>query len=285
MTGLVAAATALVILGVLSVVGGIAGFQVDPPARARRRRLPALSSTTRVRLGVGLALGIAASLATGIVVLVPVVPLLVVLLPVLLGRVAHPDVDLLEDLDRWVRLLTAAVATGKSVPDAIRSTRAQIPTRLVEPVTVLLDRLDARWSVRDAMAGLADDLDSADADAICAALTLIAERGGVGASATLEALASHVQVRLHALREINAERAKPQMVVRQVTLITIGGLGLVVFMSPGYFHTYTTPVGQVLLVVLTCAYLGSLLMLRRMAAPEPRARILVRRPGEVLVDA
>lgn len=284
MTALVAAATALVIVGVLVVGGGLAGLRWNPRVRPRRR-LPALSSAMRIRLGIGLVIGIAASLATGITVLVLLVPVLVGLLPVLFGRVGHPDVDLLENLDRWVRLLTAAVATGKSVPDAIRSTRAQVPAALVGPVSVLLDRLDARWSVRDALAGLADDLDSADADAICAALTLIAERGGVGASTTLEALASHVQVRLHALREINAERAKPQMVVRQVTLITIGGLGLVVLMSPSYFHEYTTPVGQVLVVTLTSAYLGSLLMLRHMAAPVPRARILLRSSSEVTVDA
>lgn len=277
-----AVAAALILLGGCLVTAGIRGIGLRFPGRSLRRgrwRLP--SCSVQIRGGVGFAAGAVITLITGIVPAVVLLPVMAVMLPDLLGRIPHPDVELLEALDRWVRLLAAAVATGKSVSDAVRSTRAQAPPALAGVITSFLDRLGARWSVRDALLAMADELDAADADAICAALVLISERGGVGASTTLDALAANIQARLRALREINAERAKPQVVVRQVTLITLCGLVLVMVMSPGYFHPYTTPLGQLLGLGLGACYLGSLVMLRRLALPPRRARILVVSRSEV----
>ena len=107
-----------------------------------------------------------------------------------------------------------------------------------------------------------------------AALSLAADRGGTGATATLNALADSIQDRLKAQREIETERAKPRIVVRQVTLITLVVLGLALTFGREFFAPYGTPVGQVILLCLLALYVASLVMLRRMTLPRRRERIL-----------
>lgn len=241
-----------------------------------RRRWQGLSRALRLRLAIGGVAGLLVTLFTGFVPALLLVPVLVTLLPELLGNSPNPELQLLEALDRWVRAVAASVGTGKSVTDALRATRSQAPAVLAGPVRSLVARLDNRWPLRDALHEMADELDQADADSVLTALILVGERGGVGASATLQALSAVLQERLHAMREIDSERAKPQIVVRQVTVITLTALGGALLFAPGYFAAFLSVPGQVLLAVLGLAYLGSLWALRRLAAPRRRDRILVR---------
>lgn len=233
--------------------------------RTRRQR------TTVIGAAVG---GLVAFGWTGSLVWLLAVPLVVLVLPALLSDPPNRDVEVLEALDRWVRALASSLPTGKSVTDAMRSTAPQAPALLQRPLRVMVARLDARWTTREALLALADDLDRPDADAVIAALVLAAERGGAGATTTLAELADSVQTRLRALREVEAERAKPRVVVRQVTVISVVVLAVAVTTQREFFRPYESPAGQVALAVLLCAYLGSLLMMRRMTVPRHRERIL-----------
>ena len=76
------------------------------------------------------------------------------------------------------------------------------------------------------------------------------------------------------MREIEAERAKPRYVVRQVTLITVVVLGAALVFWRDFFRPYGTPTGQAVLIALVALYAGSLLQLKRMTIPRHRARIL-----------
>lgn len=267
-------------LGLFLIVLGIAGGRKASRTR-RGGRGPAswwrrAAAGLRVRLLVGAGAGVVLAMATGFVPAVVVAPVALTVVPGLLRAPPQTGLTLLEALDRWVRALSASVATGKSVADAIRATRTQVPAVLAGPVGDLLVRLDGRWSLRDAVQAMADDVGSADADGVLAALILVGERGGIGASATLEALGDGLQARMRAAREVAAERAKPQIVVRQVTGITVVVVVLAFVMAPGYFAPFGTPLGQGLLLALCAAYLGSLLALRRIATPRRRDRVLVR---------
>jgi len=91
---------------------------------------------------------------------------------------------------------------------------------------------------------------------------------------TLAALADSIQERLKVMREIEAERAKPRYVVRQVTLITVVVLGAALVFGRDFFRPYGTPTGQAVLIALVALYAGSLLQLKRMTIPRHRARIL-----------
>ena len=166
--------------------------------------------------------GIVAAGLTGWPLLVVLVPAVGYGLPVVLSAPANRDLALLEALDRWVRTLGSLLPTGRSITDAIRVSVRQAPALIAPQLRLLTARLDDRWTIEQALFALADELDSADADAVLAALALAAERGGTGAGATLAALADNISDRLRALREIETERAKPRIVVRQVAIIKIG---------------------------------------------------------------
>ncbi len=220
--------------------------------------------------------GLLAASVTGWPLLAALVPAVGYGLPLILSAPPNRELALLEALDRWVRALASLLPTGRSITDAIRVSVRQAPSLLAAQLHLLAARLEDRWTIQQALYALADDLDSPDADAVLAALALAAQRGGTGAGATLAALAETISERLHALREIETERAKPRFVVRQVTLITAVVLGLALLFGGSFFAPYGTDLGQTLLAVLVTAYLGSLLFLRRMTLPRPRQRILRR---------
>ena len=177
-------------------------------------------------------------------------------------------------LDRWVRLVATSISSGRSIRDAFFATRRQAPPVLQESVGRLCTRLDQRWTTTDALMAMADELDSADADAVVAALVIAAGRGGGGVRATLGALSDNIQDRLRVLREVSAERAKPRAVARQVTVITLVVLGGAVLLNGSYFEPYRTPLGQLIAGTLASAYLTCLLILRRRTIPTMAPRFL-----------
>ena len=248
-----------------------------------RRWWRSLSRARRGWLLGGLAGGVICYLITGWVGLLLLLPAFGLVLPALLADPGNPTVSLLEALDRWLRSLTASVSTGKSIAEALRATAATAPDALAEPLRHVVARLDDRWPVRDVLVALADELASPDADAVAASLMVAAERGGVGTMSVLRALSGNVQQRLHAWRDIEAERAKPRIVVRQVTLISSGVIALGMLTGPSYFAAYGTPVGQLILIGLGAGYLASLVGLRQVTNAPPRARILVTGHPQMLV--
>ena len=277
MTAVVALLGALVCAGVVLVVAGLR-VRARPVAVQRRsptaERLRPMLKKYGLRLALGLIGGIVFAAFTGMSVMLLVVPVAVVGLPVLLSAPSNREIDLLQALDRWIRGLAATLPTGRSITDAMRLSQRSAPELLAGPLALLVARLDDRWTSAEALRAMADELDSPDADAVLAALALAAERGGTGATATLHALADSIQDRLRAQREIETERAKPRLVVRQVTVITVAVLALVMVFGRGFFAPYGTPVGQVILLCLLGLYVMSLVVLRRMITPRRRERIL-----------
>lgn len=283
-----AAIAGLLIMG--GLVGVIAGVSRGWPPKVRKPGRPGRSTWARLTrrppgaqgrrrdlvLAGSLVVGVLVAAISGWAVAIVVAPLLALGLPYLLSLPKARDIQLLEALDRWVRGLAATLTTGRSIADSIRLSRRTAPPVIAHEVTTLVNRLDNRWDTDEALRRFADDLDSADADPVVAALLLAAERGAVGASTTLRELAESIQDQLKGRRLIETERSKPYVVVRQVTVITMVTLIGVFLMSPGFFAAYRTPLGQVVLSVLIVAYVGSLVLLRRRAKQVPRERILVR---------
>lgn len=281
--GLAGVAGALIVGGVVCALLGLARIHEPHPRQPSNRLLTSrwrgIPRRQRRFLLVGLAVGVVAYAITGWPILVILGPLGVWGLPTLLADPPTREIDLAESLDRWVQLLLGSIPTGKSIPDAIRATRSQAPGELVEPIGRLVARLDVRWPIADAFGALSDELDSPEADAIVAALILSAARGGVGAMAALKALSDTIRARLAALREIEAERSKPRVVVRQVTGISVAVLGLGLLFGGDFFAPYGTPIGQLILACLLAVYVGALVGLRRMTLPARRDRLLGARIG------
>jgi len=289
MTPVAAVAGMLLVGGALAVVLGLrrsgAAELSTAPRRslidrwARLTRRPAGSAGRRrdLVLAASITIGLVLAVVSGWTLSIVLIPLLALGLPMLLRMPVQRDVALMEALDRWLRSLAATLATGKSITDAIRSSLRTAPPGIRDPLAGLIARLNNRWDTADALRRFADDLDSPDADAVVAALILAANRGSVGASVTLLALADSLQDQLRARRMIETERAKPYAVVRQVTVITLLTLGAVAVFNPTFFSAYRTPLGQVILVALLAMYAGSLILMRRKAKQQPRARILISR--------
>ncbi|MBK8462160.1 MAG: type II secretion system F family protein [Nigerium sp.] len=282
----------MVLLGVTSamvliagVLGAVAWWQGIPADAVRPPSSPGLWAQvvdTLRRTDPRGAAWVAGALAAGVSVtawtqwpvMLAVVPAAFVGVPKLLTAPRQTDIALLQALDRWVRTMAATLATGKSVTDVLRGSARTPPPLLAEPLVLLVRRLDDQWTPAQALTAMADELAAPDADAVLASLVLAAQRGGTGATTTLAALADTIQNRLAALREIEAERAKPRVVVRQVTIITLVVLGAAMILAREFFAPFATPTGQVILAVLVVAYSGSLVALRRMTLPRRRARIL-----------
>lgn len=276
MTGaLLGVGTFATILGLFLAVGGFRGLELPSAPKLRFKFSPVLL--------IALLVGVLLAVTTKFYAAAILIPGLAASLPRLLRQPVNREIEILAALDRWIRLLAASLPTGKSIPDAIRATFAQCPQPLVDPVGRVITRLNHRWTLREALLAMSDELDSQDADAVLAALIMSAERGGVGAAGTLNSLAESCGHRLHALRDIDAERAKPRIVVRQVTVITIVVLTAGMLLGGSYFQPYLTPLGQLLAVIYTACYLGALLILQRMTAPRRKERFLAARP--VMDDA
>lgn len=285
MTALAAAAGATLGLGVFLVIAGMRNVprerstELSPGLWTRVTRWwTNLSRPRRGWLLGAVAAGVVLAAATGWLAWLVLVPAVLVLVPFLLLEPPNREIEVLAGLDRWTRLVATSLTSGKSVRDAIYATRRQVPDVLDGPVGRLCARLEQRWSLRDALFAMADELNAADADAVVAALAIAGTRGGQGARDTLEALSDTIQDRLRALREVAAERAKPRVVARQVTAITLGVLGLALLLNSRFFEPYSTPLGQVLALCLASAFLGCLAMIRRRSIPPSAPRFLRAQP-------
>ena len=286
MTSMLAIATGLLIIGgLLGISYGM--LRRSRPASRRTestlhwwatatRRPPGSSGRRRdMILLLSMIIGGIVAMLTGWLILIVVLPLLALGLPYLLSLPKPRDIELLEALDRWVRSLSATLATGKSITDAIRISRRTAPPLLADEINLLVTRLNNRWETPNALMRFADTIDSPDADGVIAALILASSRGANGASITLQALADSIQAQLKGRRTVEVERSKPYVVVRQVTMISLSTLVLVFVLSPEFFAPYRTPLGQALLSVLLISYVVSLLLMRRKAQQPDRPRILL----------
>lgn len=283
MTLLIAVLGAMLLVAGLVIIAAVAaGVLVTQPSSTASTpvwtkavdNLRGASGRARLTLLAGLVGGVVVALWTQWPIMLVVVPLAVHGVPYLLSAPKQTQIELLQSLDRWVRGMAAIMATGKSITDALRLSARTPPPQLADHLVLLVRRLDDRWPAPQALLALADDLDSPDADSVLASLVLAAQRGGSGATATLGALADSIQERLKVLREIEAERSKPRVVVKQVTIVTLVLLSAAMLFARDFFAPYGSPTGQVILAALIAAYVGSLAMLRRMTLPRSRDRIL-----------
>lgn len=272
-----------------AVVFLVTGLKKVPAAPARRRRITPAQAWARytrrpagkagrqrdLRLLAGLAAGVGIFVFTGWLIAIPLVPIVMFLLPILFGQAPRSDIALLEALDRWVRTLATTLPGGRSVTQTLRSSRASAPPLLADEVGELVDRLNWGWDPQEALQQFADRLDSPDADAVVASLKL-AITHTEGISANLLSIADSLQERLRALRQIENERDRPRQTARIVTVISALMIASTALFGRGYFAPYSSPLGQLIVAGLALAYVGSLILLYRMAMPRRRERILIR---------
>jgi tight adherence protein B len=276
---IVALAGALLVAGLIGILAGLRRTPEPPPAPPRSWvGLPiwvrSVTRRTRTLILIGFAVGLLVAVLTGWLVAVLVVPAGLAGLPVLLSAPpAASKIDRLEAMEEWTRSLSGVLTVGVGLEEALVATLRSVPEPIRPEVTRLVARLGARWSTEEALRMFADDLDDATGDLVAANLILGARRRGAGVASVLESLAESVAADVRARRAIEADRAKPRATARWVTLITIGVLA-VLALTGSYITPYSTPFGQMILVLLLSSYVATLVWMRRMATGKPLPRFI-----------
>lgn len=270
----------LIAIGILGVIVGL-----RPAAVPERQKAPnqsrhfGLTSRTRMLLMAGIGLGLLGWVITGWVLAVVIAPVAVIGLPILLSAPpAAAQIHRLEAMEEWTRSLSGVLTVGIGLEQALVATLRSTPAPINAEVSRLVARLRARWDTETALRAFADELDDATGDLIAANLILGARRRGAGLASVLEGLAESVAADVRARRQVEADRAKPRATARWVTLISASVL-VVLALSGRYVEPYSSPIGQVLLVVLLSAYVGTLIWMRTMATGKPLPRFLDTRSG------
>lgn len=214
-------------------------------------------------------------LATHWIATLVLVPLAVVFGPRLMGVAPQNNLPLMEALDRWVRAIAAILPQGLDITQAIRNSRGRAPELLADEVNLLVRRMDAGVSPEDALQMMADSLDDAEADAVIASLKLALRRTR-GASDNLKAIANGLQDRMKVLRAVEAERTKPRVEARNITLVSTILLVGTATLARATFASLATPPGQILMIGCAAVYLVGATWMYRMTIPRKRARILIK---------
>lgn len=256
------------------VLLAIAGWRPTQPRR-RGHRSPALDRRRALTLMIGVAVGVAGWMATGWMVAIVIGPIAALGLPYLLGggREAARAIARLEAIEEWVRLLATRLTAGITVEQALASNADHAPEEIRPAVQRLAARLRSGSSTQAALRHLADELDSSVGDLVVAQLDMAAQHRGHGVAASLTTLSDLVAEEVSSQRGIEADRAKPRLTARLVTLLAVtAGIALAVFGD--FMDPYATGLGQAVLAVIVAAFGGAMVWMRRMTSPPPPVRFL-----------
>lgn len=236
-----------------------------PEARARRLRyLAAVISLPLVWLVTGW------PVAAGLVVLG------ILGVPYLFGagRQAKRRIDRLEALEEWTRRLADSMASGSGIVQTIVRSAGEPPEAIAGDVATLANRLSApRWNKQVALRQFADSFEDALADQVAVALQIaVSTRGAQRVVDVLRSLAKQVSEEVEAQRAIEADRAEPRSVARNM-LIILAVLVVGVVVAGQYTQPYETLVGQLVLFALGAATFGALVLMRRLQVGNPPPRI------------
>lgn len=274
----------IALLGLLVILIGIFPSPEDPagrpPGRLQRtwtRRRDIITPRVLIAAGIGLVVGIVLWLISGWPITILVGPALAIVLPLLVGSKSDTeDIDKLQALEIYTRNLAGIIGgAGTGLEVALPASVRTAPPAIQPAIERLAARLTSRWTIEDALRGLATDLNDATGDLIVAHLQLAAKERGPGLTKALQDLADDVFDEVKARRQVAADRAKPQQTIRLITIIVIGMfIGLPLLGGSSFFAFYGTPFGQIVLLFWVAIYVTAIIFLKQWIRPRPMPRIL-----------
>ncbi|MGN9916205.1 type II secretion system F family protein [Micromonospora palomenae] len=277
-----AACVAGLVLAVVALVGTRAPARSAPGAGRGLRRLWLGSGAGRraqrahqVRLAVAVAAGALAFLLTGLPVVGLIVAVAVPGVPWLfsVGRAEERAIARIEAVGEWTRRLKDVSATGQGLQQAIIGTIATVPEEIQDEVRLLAARLQAGWTARTALLAFADEIGDPVCDQVVAALILHLTDRGERLGDVLGSIASAAAAEVGTRREVEAKRTQPRFAVRFLTGMTLAVLAYGL-LNTEYVRPYGTVFGQLVMAVLSAAFVGLLIWVRSMSQPPPPARFL-----------
>ncbi len=196
------------------------------------------------------------------------------------AREARRGLARLEGLAAWTESLRDTVAGAVGLEQAIPATSYAASPAIRADLTTLSDRLRVRMPLPEALKRFAEEVDDAGADLIIAALILNSRLRGPGLRDVLTSLARSARLELEMRQRIYASRASTRRSVTIVVGITVGVVvGLAVF-NRAYVEPYSSPLGQVVLLLVMAVFAAGILWLRALAKDDLPERFLHFRRSE-----
>jgi tight adherence protein B len=275
---LLAGAGVMVLLaGLVLGVAGLAGVGPSRPVRTGRRL--AVPRTWLAAAGVG----VLVLVATGWVAVAAGAAGACVIIPAILASGAEADTRIarLEGLAGFTRRLSDLLSSGAvgSLEHGLRRAATGCPPAIHAEVAALVSRMGPQ-GMEPALRAFGRDLADPAGDHVAMALILRARNGGRGLATVLLNLAGDVDDQVRMRRQIKAERAKPMNSIRGLVILTVVVWILSAVFLREYMAPYSSPSGQIALVVIVGVFALAMAWLRRLTRPVVGARFLVD-PGAV----
>lgn len=271
----------LVAAGTVTVTTAARGVSRRPPRTVADG--PARLPLTPAHLG-SLGAGVVVLLITGWPVAAVGVAAAVVFIPKVLGgaKVAKQLIAKSEALADWTRRLADLISSGAvgSTIAALEMSRRSAPTRIEPAVSNLVSRMGPQGT-ESALRQFARELDDPAADKIAMVLILREKNGGPGLADALTALSDALDERTRMVREVEAERAKPRSSMRMIVTLTFALIAGMVVFSRTFLSGYSTPLGQLALLLVIALFAVALRWMRRLSDPGSAPRVLIDPPPEV----
>ncbi len=273
MTALGALCGAGVGLGVVLLVAGLRGAEVDGPPRVPlATRLEGMT----LRLGLAVGAGVVMALLTRWPVGVLLVAALGFAAPALFAPTAarQAAVARTEAVAAWAEMLRDTMAGAAGIEQAIGATAAVAPAPIRDEVQTLAARLE-RERLAPALRSFAASLADPTADLVVAALVLASERQARRLGDLLGTLATSAREQATMRLRVEAGRARTRTAVRVITFTTLAFALALVVLNRGYLAPYDGAVGQAVLAVVGACFGAAFWWLAAMARVGTPERFLV----------
>jgi tight adherence protein B len=259
-------------LGLLSLVRLSRGMSALPSIQLRS----SLDRRSTRQLGVALVAGLVALLVTRWALAGVAAAAILVLWPRLFGggRAGRRQLEKIEALAAWTESLRDTATAAAGLEQAIPATVGAAHALLRAPVRDLAARLDGRVPLPEALARFADDVDDPAADMVVAALSLNARQRAGGLERILTSLAASSRTELEMRRKVEHERRALRRQAQRIAFAVLSFVALQALFARGWVEPYSTPMGQLVLMILAGIFLGAFARMRSLSNGEIEARFL-----------
>jgi hypothetical protein len=272
LVALIGVGVMVALAGLVLGAAGVAGLGASRPRRTGRRRV--VGRSWLVAAGVG----VFVLVATGWVAVAAGAAGACVIVPVILASGGESDARIarLEGLAGFTRRLSDLLASGAvgSLEQGLRRAAMGCPPAIQPQVAALVSRMGPQ-GLEPALRAFGSDLADPAGDHVAMALILRARNGGAGLATVLQNLATDVDDQVRMRRTIRAEMAKPMNSIRGLVILTVGVWTLSAVFLGQYMAPYSSPGGQIALLVIVAVFALGMAWLRRLTRPVVGARFLV----------